>query len=77
MEEHPLKFFLSLNLQTTITFDLELRLPHRLRPRVHRGELYKTHTINLEVSHVLLFEIPALFSSFMSKNVEILGSLML
>ncbi|XLU24943.1 hypothetical protein S245_061009, partial [Arachis hypogaea] len=25
-----------------------LRLPLRLRPRVHRGELYKTHTTNLE-----------------------------
>ncbi|QHO06556.1 Protein DETOXIFICATION [Arachis hypogaea] len=47
-EEHSLKFYLSLDLQTTITFDLELRLPHRLRPRVHREDLYKTHTINLE-----------------------------
>ncbi|XP_072066437.1 uncharacterized protein [Arachis hypogaea] len=47
-EEHSLNFYLSLDLQTTITFDLELRLLHRLRPRVHRGELYKTHTINLE-----------------------------
>ncbi|KAL4396748.1 hypothetical protein AHAS_Ahas01G0122900 [Arachis hypogaea] len=26
----------------------ELRLPPRLRPRVHCGELYKTHTTNLE-----------------------------
>ena len=57
-------FYFSLDLQTTITFDLELRLPLRLRPRVHRGELYKTHKINLEVSHVLQFEIPALDFEF-------------
>ena len=69
-------FYLSLDLQTTITFDLELRLPHRLWPRVHREELYKTHYFILEVSYDLISFLHPLISN-LEKSVDILGSFML